>query len=265
MVSNHIVVPISLYLLRGRHEVSGDVRNILLTSRRISIGAAVGLGFLYFHVSGGSDALAAIGLIAFTGVAQFLPSLLGGIFWRGATRNGALAGLLTGFVLWAYTLFLPSFGGSVILNADVLANGLFGLTVLKPQALFGLVGFDPLVHAVVWSLGANTLVFMIVSALSEASQMERLQGALFVDVFRNQPDETTRFEPGQANAEDLFVLAQRILGTEPARSLFDSMAREQGLGNGLPWPTDAMIVQLERVLDRVLIQDDVEGGVNVSP
>ena len=62
------------------------------------------------------------------------------------------------------------------------------------------------------------------------------------------PDETTRFEPGQANAEDLFVLAQRILGTEPARRLFDSMAHEQGLGRRLPWPTDAMIVQLERVL-----------------
>jgi Na+/proline symporter/signal transduction histidine kinase len=248
MVSNHIVVPISLYLLHGRNQVSGDVRKILLTSRRISIAAVVGLGFLYFHASGGSDALAAIGLIAFVGVAQFLPSLLGGIFWRGATRNGALAGLLTGFTLWAYTLFLPSFGGSVILSADVLANGLFGLTVLKPQALFGLVGFDPLVHAVVWSLGANALIFMIVSSLSEASQLDRLQGALFVDVFHNQPDETTRFEPGQANAEDLFVLAQRILGTEPARRLFDSMAREQGLTNGLPWPSDAMILQLERVL-----------------
>ena len=248
MVSNHIVVPISLYLLHGRREVSGDVRKILLTSRRVSIAAVVGLGFLYFHMSGGSDALAAIGLIAFVGVAQFLPSLLGGIFWRGATRNGALAGLLSGFTLWAFTLFLPSFGGSVILSAEVLSNGLFGFAALRPQALFGLVGYDPLVHAVIWSLGVNTVVFMIVSSLSEASPLDRLQGALFVDVFRNRSDETTRFEPGQATSEDLFVLAQRILGTGPARQLFDSMASEQGLGNGLPWPSDTMIVQLERVL-----------------
>jgi hypothetical protein len=89
---------------------------------------------------------------------------------------------------------------------------------------------------------------MIVSSLSEASPLDRLQGALFVDVFSNRPDESTRFEPGQANAEDLFVLAQRILGTEPARQLFDSMAQEQGSAGVLPWPTDAMIVQLERVL-----------------
>ena len=248
MVSNHIVVPISLYLLHGRREVSGDVRQILLISRRVSIAAVLGLGFLYFRASGGSDALAAIGLIAFVGVAQFLPSLLGGIFWRGATRNGALAGLLTGFALWVFTLFLPSFGGSVILSAEVLENGLFGVAALRPQALFGLVGYDPLVHAVIWSLGANTLVFLVVSTLSEASPLDRLQGALFIDVFRNRPDETTRFEPGQANAEDLFVLAQRILGTEPARRLFDTMAFEQGIASGLPRPTDAMIVQLERVL-----------------
>jgi signal transduction histidine kinase len=156
--------------------------------------------------------------------------------------------LLIGFVLWAYTLFLPSFGGSAILGADVLANGLFGIAALRPQALFGLAGLDPLVHAVIWSLGANTLAFMIVSTLSEASPLDRLQGALFVDVFSNRPNESTRFEPGQANAEDLFVLAQRILGTEPARHLFDSLAQEQGLSGVLPWPTDAMIVQLERVL-----------------
>ena len=248
MVSNHIVVPISLYLLHGRREVSGDVRQILLTSRRVSIAAVLGLGLLYFKASGGSDALAAIGLIAFVGVAQFLPSLLGGIFWRGATRSGALAGLLTGFAMWAFTLFLPSFGGSVIVSAEVLQNGLFGVQALRPQALFGLVDVDPLVHAVIWSLGTNTLVFMIVSTLSGASPLDRLQGALFVDVFRNPTDGTTRFEPGQTNVEDLFVLAQRILGTGPARRLFDTMASEQGLASGLPRPTDAMILQLERVL-----------------
>ncbi len=248
MVSNHIVVPIALYLLRGGQEVSGDVRKLLLVSRRASIAAVLGLGFLYFEASGGSDALAAIGLIAFAGVAQFMPSLVGGIFWRGATRTGALAGLLIGFALWAYTLFLPSFGGSVLLDSEMLTHGPFGIAALTPQSLFGLDGLDPLVHALVWSLGTNTLTFMVVSSLTEAKPLELLQGALFVDVFRDMPNESTRFEPGQAHAEDLFVLAQRILGTGPARKLFDKMAWEQGLTSGLPNPTAAIIVQLERVL-----------------
>ena len=101
MVSNHIVMPVALQLLSVGRNVRGDVRWLLLTSRRVSIAAILGLGFLYFRLSGGSDALAAIGLIAFVGVAQFLPSLIGGIFWRSANRAGALTGLISGALLWA--------------------------------------------------------------------------------------------------------------------------------------------------------------------
>ena len=231
MVSNHIVMPVALKLLAG-NAVSGDVRSLVLTSRRISIGVVLGLGFLYFYASGGSDALAAIGLIAFVGVAQFLPSLLGGIFWRGATRAGALSGLLVGFALWAYTLFLPSFGGDFILSASLLNEGPWGAELLRPQSLFGLQELDPLVHAVVWSIGANALTFILVSSLTQPSDLERLQGALFVDVDRSAGGGFSGFSAGTADSEGLFVLAQRILGADPARRLFDEMARAQGNGQG---------------------------------
>jgi Na+/proline symporter/nitrogen-specific signal transduction histidine kinase len=248
MVSNHIVMPVALRVLAAGRAVSGDVRNLLLVSRRISIAVILGLGFLYFQVSGGSDALAAIGLIAFVGVAQFLPSLIGGIFWRGATRTGAISGLLIGFCLWAYTLFLPSFGGDFILSASVLTNGPWGLQALRPQALLGLTGLDPLVHAVVWSVGINSLTFLVVSSLSDASVLERLQATLFVDVYRSAGGAPSSFAGGMADSEDLFVLAQRILGADPARRLFDEMARSQGVDAGLPHPTDALIARLEREL-----------------
>jgi Na+/proline symporter len=153
MVSNHIVMPISLWFSASSRAVSGDLRRLLLISRRISIAAILGLGFLYFRLSGGSDALAAIGLIAFVGVAQFLPSLLGGLFWRGATRAGAITGLLIGFILWAYTLFLPSFGGDFILSAAAIEHGPWGIAALRPQLLLGLSSLDPLVHAVVFRAG----------------------------------------------------------------------------------------------------------------
>ncbi len=248
MVSNHIVMPVALRLLPGDHAVSGDVRNLLLVSRRFSIAAILGLGFLYFQGSGGSDALAAIGLIAFVGVAQFLPSLVGGIFWRGATRKGALVGLVIGFVLWAYTFFLPSFGGELLLTQDVLKNGPWGVELLRPQALFGLAGMDPLVHAVFWSVGMNALSFVLVSSLTRPNDLERLQSTLFVDVYRSSGGGTSRTNVGTADSEDLFVLAQRILGTEPARRLFDEMAAAQGTDAGLPHATDAVIARLEREL-----------------
>ena len=248
MVSNHIVTPVALRVLAVGRAVSGDVRQILLVSRRVSIALILGLGFLYFRASGGSDALAAIGLIAFVGVAQFLPSLLGGIFWRGATRAGALYGLLVGFAFWAYTLFLPSFGGEVLLSADVLRDGPWGIAILRPQSLFGLVGMDPLVHAVVWSVGGNALTFVVVSSLSHASALERLQSTLFVDVFKSTGGEPSSVAVGTAEADDLLILARRILGDAPATRLFEELARSQGLTDGLPEPTDSVIARLEREL-----------------
>ena len=248
MVSNHIVMPIALNFLSAQRVVSGDVRNLLLVSRRVSIAFVLALGFLYFRFSGGSDALAAIGLIAFVGVAQFLPSLLGGIFWRGATRTGALAGLIAGFALWGYTLFLPSFGGDFLLSEAVIQNGPWGIELLRPQALLGLESTDPLVHAVVWSVGVNFLFFMVGSVLSGASPLEMLQGTQYVDVFRSSGQGTGGVVDDTANPEDLFVLAQRILGADPARRLFDDMARAQGRPTGLPYPTDIMVARLEREL-----------------
>ena len=248
MLSNHVVMPIALRVLAAGRAVSGDVRNLLLVSRRVSIAVILGLGFAYFWLSGGSDALAAIGLTAFVGVAQFLPSLVGGIFWRGGTRSGALCGLLIGFALWAYTLFLPSFGGDVILSAEVVRNGPWGIGVLSPQALLGLTGLDPLVHAVVWSVGANALAFVVVSSLSQPGALERLQGTLFVDVYRVAGGAPTSVAVGPAASEDLFLLARRILGDDPARALFDEMSAAQGLAGGLPHPTDAVVARLEREL-----------------
>ena len=228
MVSNHIVMPVALNFLSADRVVSGDVRNLLLLSRRISIGVVLGLGFLYFRVSGGSDALAAIGLIAFVGAAQFLPSLLGGIFWRGATRSGALAGLMVGFALWIYTLLLPSFGGEFLLSQATLANGPGGSRCCdrRPCSACEMSTRWSMRSSGAW--GRTRLVFMVVSALTGVTPLEQLQGAQFVDIFRSTGAGAARSETGTANPDDLFVLAQRIMGADPARRLFDEMARAQG-------------------------------------
>jgi Na+/proline symporter/nitrogen-specific signal transduction histidine kinase len=246
MVSNHVVMPIALRLSIPDRPI-GDVRRLLLISRRVSIALILGLGLLYFRLSGGSDALAAIGLVAFVGVAQFLPALLGGLYWRGATRAGALAGLVAGALLWLYTLFLPSFGGGALIGPEVLSQGPWGIGLLRMQALLGLAGLDPLVHALVWSLGANAALFLGVSALTAPRPLERLQGALFVDVFR-AGGAAPSFVGGTATADDLFALAERILGRGPARGLFAELARAQGRAGELPLPTGAVLARLEREL-----------------
>ena len=247
MVSNHVVMPLWLRTRSRGASFSGDVRRVVLLSRRISIAGVVGLGYLYYVLSGGGSALAVIGLVAFTGVAQILPAMLGGIFWRGATRKGALAGLTVGFVVWIYTQYLPSFGAGTLLPASFFETGPFGLTWLNPQALFGIAGIDPLLHAVLWSLSLNTVAFFVVSLASFASPLERLQGAQFVNVGQS-PANTRSWSGSAAQSEDLMVMTQRILGAPEAQALFRREAARQGLSGVLPDPTPEFLELLERQL-----------------
>ncbi|PIE12220.1 MAG: sodium:solute symporter [Rhodobacterales bacterium] len=270
MVSNHIVMPIWLRLARGGAMVSGDVRNTVLLSRRFSIGGVLLLGYLYFSFSGGSAALAAIGLVSFLGVAQFLPAMLGGLFWRGATRNGAISGLAVGFAVWAWSMLLPSFGEGVVLSREVLAEGPFGLGWIRPQALFGITGLDPLVHAILWSMSLNTLVFTIVSLIGFPSPLERLQGAQFVDVFEHSA-RAQSWSGGVAQSEDLMIMAQRILGPKEAQILFQKEAKRQGLAGYLPEPSPGFLSVLERELSGSVgaatahaMVGQIVGGASVS-
>ncbi|MFA3919668.1 ATP-binding protein [Ruegeria hyattellae] len=245
MVSNHIVMPIWLYSQGGGASVSGDVRNIVLFSRRVSIAVIMALGYFYFRFTGGG-ALASIGLIAFAGIAQILPALVGGLFWRGATRAGALVGLSIGFLLWLYTLLLPGIG-SGLLSESVMTNGLFGWHWLRPDALFGIAGLDTTVHSVMWSLSLNTVAFCFVSLLSFPSPLERLQGAQFVNVFDHSA--SARGWTGLvAQSEDLMIMSQRILGAREAQEFFHAEALQQGGRGVLPDPTPAFLERLEREL-----------------
>nr|WP_254899294.1 ATP-binding protein [Thalassococcus arenae] len=247
MVSNHVVVPIWLRLSGIGASVSGDVRDVVLLSRRLSIAGVLLLGYLYYRFSGGGAALSAIGLISFTGVAQVLPAMLGGIFWRGATRIGALAGLTVGFGIWLYTMFLPSFGPGTIVPMSVMENGLLGLAWLRPHALFGIDGLDPFLHALFWSISLNTVAFFTCSLLTFPEPLERLQGAQFVNVFQHS-GAARSWSGGAAQTEDLMIMAQRILGADQAQTLFRREARKQGLPNGLPEPSPAFLETLEREL-----------------
>lgn len=107
---------------------------------------------------------------------------------------------------------------------------------------------DPLVHAVVWSVGFNALAFVVVSSLTRADALERLQGALFVNVYRTTGGESAGILQNSVDTEDLYLLAQRILGRDHARRLFEEMARTQDATHGMPRVTDLVIARLEREL-----------------
>jgi Na+/proline symporter len=104
MVCNDLVMPILLRInprwLAGRSDLSG----LLIGIRRAGIVILILLGYLYFRFVGESYALVASGLVSFAAAAQFAPPILIGLFWKRANQRGALIGLSSGFVVWAYTL-----------------------------------------------------------------------------------------------------------------------------------------------------------------
>jgi Na+/proline symporter/signal transduction histidine kinase len=242
MVCNDLVMPVLLRQpwIRLRRDVSG----LLISIRRAAIVAILILGYLYFRAAGEAYALVAIGLISFAAVAQFGPAILGGIYWRGATRAGAVAGLSGGFVVWGYTLALPSLAKSGWMPADFLTEGLFGIELLRPQQLFGLAGFDEHSHTLFWSLLVNVSLYVGVSLASRAGAGETQQAALFVDVFTR----THGFEPGRtwrgsASVQDLLPVVGRFLGPDRARDAFAAYARRRGLAGPEDLPADADLVQ----------------------
>ena len=158
---------------------------------------------------------------------------------------GVWAGV--GFVVWLWTSFLPSFGETSLLTASVFAEGPLGIGILRPHALFGIEGLDPLVHAVIWSMILNTGAYVLFSLLSFPSPIERLQGATFVNIFRYS-EGARGWKGGAAEAEDLLMMAQRIIGPAEAQHLFEIEASKQGKQGYLPDTTPDFLERLERTL-----------------
>lgn len=242
MVCNDLVMPVLLRMKRLRLNERPDLTGLLLGIRRGAIVMVLLLGYLYFRLAGEAYALVSIGLISFAAVAQFAPAVLGGIFWRGGTRRGALAGLLAGFGVWFYTLLLPAFSRSGWLPLSLLEHGPFGIELLKPLALFGLSGLDQITHAMLWSMIANVGLYVGVSLAGTQSAAERRQASVFVDVFRHESGGAS-FWRGTASARDLYSLLARFIGAAGADAAFAEYARSIGA----KWPDDELVADAEFV------------------
>lgn len=243
MVCNDLVMPLLLrwkWLGQARRL---DLSGLPLAIRRWAIVLILLLSYVYFRFAGETSALVGIGLISFAAVAQFAPVMLAALYWKGGTRTGALAGLSAGFLVWCYTLLLPSFARSDWLPVDFINDGLFGFAWLKPQQLFGLTGLDEISHGLFWSMLANISCFLGISLLRQPTAREAWQAALFVDVFRTRHDSIDAgVWRGSADAHDLRLLLARFLGTQRAREAFDEYAQQHDVSSGDALVADAGLV-----------------------
>ncbi|MBI5017740.1 MAG: GAF domain-containing protein [Deltaproteobacteria bacterium] len=249
MILHHLVSPLVL-----RRWSERDLSRPLLHAKRFFILVVVMLGYGFKRWIGESHTLVNIGLLSFSAVTQFAPAVLLGLYWKRASRAGALAGLSAGAAVWAYTLLLPSFVESGWVGAEILARGPWGISLLKPRALFGLAGFDPWTHSLVWSAVFNVGLFVAVSLLRPG----RPSGE-FVSPFRTawiarsdlatlltrfvgagKAREVLAAVPERASPQVLIEAAERCLtgalGTTAARTILESV---------LAWPRERAVEILD--------------------
>lgn len=253
MISNNLAMPL---LLSGRYlqnRSDGSLRIIVLWIRRCSILLVIGLALLYDKAVAQQYSLVSIGLVSFAAVAQLAPAVLGGIYWKGASKNGALAGLTAGFFCWMLTLLFPSLAGAGLLNTDFIETGFFGQSWLKPTALFGLETLDPVSHSLFWSLFLNTGLFVLVSIQSRKGIQEIYQGEVFVDVFKqeNRIKERAVWKDN-ASLPALRSLLQNFIGPDKAGDLLEQYAQQHQLSLQSPRADPRLVTFTEKILAGII-------------
>ncbi|MBK7001161.1 MAG: PAS-domain containing protein [Rhodoferax sp.] len=248
MVCNDLLMPILLRSRLSRFQQGNDLTAVIKRIRRISIFGIVLLSYAYLRLIGESYALVTMGLVSFAAAAQFAPAIIGGIYWKGGSRSGALAGLCAGFAVWVYTLLLPSLMRSGWLPAGMLTDGPFGLAFLRPTALFGLAGLDAAAHCMIYSMVANIGCYVGVSLRSQQSALEQSQAAAFVCM--QQPSATSLNPSEQQFGQigELRDMALRFVESARIEPLFVRYVTPPGGAIDPGAPADAALAQAVELL-----------------
>lgn len=232
MVCNDLVMPVLLRTKALRLQERTRLTGLLLAIRRSSIVGVLLLSFAYVRMVEGHYTLVSIGLISFAAVAQFAPAILGGLYWKRGTHAGALGGLLAGFLVWGYTLSVPSLMEAGMLSPMFLDEGPWGGALLRPQALFGLEGWSPVAHGLFWSLLINTGLYVGLSFSTQPTALAHSQARAFVDAL--PASSRTAVWRGQASVTELRQLLRRFLGHRVATRALERFADSQGIDTTQP-------------------------------
>lgn len=230
MMSNHLLMPFYLNRAIKFHDSERNFNLLLLNLRRISMVILMALSYFYLVSSGTDYSLVSIGLISFVAVSQFAPAIIGGIYWKRATKKGAIAGLLAGFIIWLFTLPLPAFLANNSIYKPLIDNGLYGFYLLKPYALFGIEGMDSISHAAFWSLFFNLFFYVTVSLNTQPSKLELAQADYFVDIHKYL-DTEVEIDVFRRTARiiDLVYLLEKFLGEERSRYILQLFENEHNI------------------------------------
>jgi PAS domain S-box-containing protein len=262
MIGNHWLTPA---LLNRNWGAIGDLRLPVRLQRRFGIIAVLLLAYMYSRAVGMAEALADIGALSFSGLAQLGPAVLLAVYRPGLPANAILAGIVSGVTVWAYVLFVPLALTALGFRPDWMSAGPLGLNWLAPENLFGLAGFEPLARAVVTSLVVNVLVTVVLARWTplyrrEASQAEPLEPEVMRTLAdRFLPEERARLLlSGQRDSRTMAATLEHelaaVVGAASARLLLDAARRRT------PAPFDTVADLVGQAAEQARFSQEVLSG-----
>ncbi|WP_224248076.1 ATP-binding protein [Hyalangium gracile] len=226
MCLTYLVLPL------GYARARSNLYGWLLWARRAFIAAIILAGYGFYRLlDARASGLVDLGLVSFVAVAQFIPGLLGLLFWPRATRAGFLAGLLAGGGAWA-GLLLPS----------LWATPGFELARARLSEALGFPTSEPWGLATFVSLTLNALAFVGLSLATRPSEEETEAARLCA----SEGPGLARGGVTAESPEEFRLQLEPVLGSEAARAEVASALT----GLGLSWE-ERRPGELRRLRDRI--------------
>jgi len=228
MLSNEIIFPLMFNFSRQQNQDFNHFQLQLLFIRKTLVVLVIALSYGLLLLSP-PDTLSSLGEVAFGAIAQIGPALLVAFYWRKATLAGVLAGISSGFMIWAAFNLLPQLG----LYAHPFEN-----TDLAKTTVITLIG-----------LLVNVIALWLVSLVTRQSIREQMQSEFF---YKDREKIKWRL-PTQAKVDivELEFLVARFIGKDKASDCFHQFHSTHQSKNNKKY-NEAILFHAENTLARVL-------------
>lgn len=242
MVMNSIVMPALI-----KFEKSPRFPKIILNIKRFLIFMVVFLGYLSAVTIGGFYALVDMGLKSFVAVSIFAPPFLIGLYWKGGTKKGAIAGIVAAFIVWFYTLIIPAFIEAELISKYSFIYNLTKSEFLNTRSLFGITGMGKWTHAIFWTLLFNLVFFIGVSIFTRHTKTEEMQSYIFVESYHR----TRQFAPSASyTVNDIQGILEQYLGKSESQKAIDSFLTT--IGKKRDELTTNELLELRNEMEKIL-------------